>query len=77
MHGNKYAGSSASDLQAQGVIHRFHMAKRYVKRMKEVGKNELFTMTTCPEKYSIGSRTTPGQVGTCNRLGLKPSREGA
>ncbi len=64
--------------QAQDVIHRFHMAKRYVKRMKEVGKNELFTMTTCPEKYSIGSRTTPGQVGTCHRLRLKRTRrEGA
>eukprot|EP00208_Stichococcus_sp_RCC1054_P000529 CAMPEP_0206143350 /NCGR_PEP_ID=MMETSP1473-20131121/20215_1 /ASSEMBLY_ACC=CAM_ASM_001109 /TAXON_ID=1461547 /ORGANISM="Stichococcus sp, Strain RCC1054" /LENGTH=300 /DNA_ID=CAMNT_0053538701 /DNA_START=207 /DNA_END=1109 /DNA_ORIENTATION=- len=48
--------------RAQEVISRFHHAKEYVSRMKTIGKNELFTMTTCPEKYSIGFRTTPGQV---------------
>lgn len=51
--------------QAQEVISRFHLATRYVKRMKDVGKNELFTLTMCPEKYSIGSRTTPGQARRC------------
>lgn len=57
---------------AQEVIRRFHLATRYVKRMKDVGKNELFTLTMCPEKYSIGSRTTPGQV---NLLEAVPSRQ--
>lgn len=53
---------SPESIQAQQVIQRFHMARRYVQRMKDVGKNELFTLTMCPEKYSIGTRTTPGQV---------------
>lgn len=48
--------------RAQEIIRRFHHAKEYATRMKTIGKNELFTMTTCPEKYSIGFRTTPGQV---------------
>jgi hypothetical protein len=52
--------------QAQEVLTRFHLATRYVKRMKDVGKNELFTLTMCPEKYSIGSRTTPGQARHCS-----------
>lgn len=48
--------------RAQEIVRRFHHAKAYVKRMKSIGKNELFTLTECPEKFSIGFRTTPGQI---------------
>lgn len=57
-----HPAESPESIQAQLVIQRFHLARRYVQRMKDVGKNELFTLTMCPEKYSIGTRTTPGQV---------------
>jgi hypothetical protein len=60
----------AGSTQAQEVISRFHLATRYVQRMKDVGKNELFTLTMCPEKYSIGSRTTPGQARRCTSTRL-------
>ena len=30
--------------------------------MRTVGKHELFTMTQCPSNFSVGYRTTPGQL---------------
>ena len=30
--------------------------------MRTVGKHELFTMTQCPANFSVGYRTTPGQL---------------
>lgn len=48
--------------RSQEIIQRFHHAKAYVKRMRSIGKNELFTLTECPEKFSIGRRTTRGQI---------------
>lgn len=54
--------SSSGNDRAQEIIQRFHHAKAYVKRMKDIGKNELFTLTECPERFSIGFRTTPGQI---------------
>lgn len=30
--------------------------------MKVIGKHELYTLTNCPKNFSIGFRTTPGQI---------------
>ena len=44
------------------VIRRFRHAEDMVTRMRTVGKHEMFTMTQCPSDFSIGSRTTKGQL---------------
>lgn len=30
--------------------------------MQVIGKHEMYTLTQCPKNFSIGSRTTPGQI---------------
>lgn len=30
--------------------------------MQVIGKHEMYTLTQCPKNFSIGTRTTPGQI---------------
>ena len=56
------AGRGGGPARAQEIIRRFKHAEVYVQRMKDVGKHEMFTMTQCPKNFSIGFRTTKGQL---------------
>ena len=56
------AGSGTGPARAMEVIRRFKHAEQVVTRMRTVGKHELFTMTQCPSNFSVGYRTTPGQL---------------
>mmetsp|Transcript_20606 Transcript_20606/g.62049 ORF Transcript_20606/g.62049 Transcript_20606/m.62049 type:complete len:322 (+) Transcript_20606:156-1121(+) len=62
-----YTGQARSDPagtgnpKAQEVINRFYYAQAHVQKLKEIGKNEMYPMTNCPEDFSLGYRTTPGQ----------------
>jgi hypothetical protein len=53
--------SSGVSAKAQEVINRYHYAMAHVKKLKEVGKNEMFPLINCPEEFSLGHRSTPGQ----------------
>jgi hypothetical protein len=44
------------------IIRRFKHAEQLVNRMRTVGKHELYSMTQCPANFSVGYRTTPGQL---------------
>ena len=56
------AGSGAGPARAMEVVRRFRHAEHVVTRMRTVGKHELYTMTQCPSNFSVGYRTTPGQL---------------
>lgn len=47
--------------KAQEVINRFHYAVEYVNALKDIGSNEMYPMTNCPQEFALGYRTTPGQ----------------
>ena len=38
------------------VVNRYHYAVTHTQRLKEIGKNEMFPLTSCPEEFSLGYR---------------------
>ena len=38
------------------VVNRYHYAVIHTQRLKEIGKNEMFPLTSCPEEFSLGYR---------------------
>ena len=55
---SKGAGAAGTGDAGQRVINRYHHAVEYTRRLQEVGKNEMFPLTNCPEEFSLGYRCT-------------------
>ena len=55
-------GHESGPARAMELIRRFRHAEQLIDRMRTVGKQKMYTMTKCPEKFSLGQRSTVGQL---------------
>ena len=49
-------GGAVTADAGQRVINRYHHAVEYTLRLKEIGKNEMYPLTSCPKEFSLGYR---------------------